>query len=44
MSREQLRGDVSGFSHFGIAAVFGAKTVIFNGKRVYGLIALPRRF
>ncbi|HEV8408182.1 MAG TPA: hypothetical protein VGQ34_09640 [Sphingomicrobium sp.] len=28
------------FIIFGIAAVFGANTVIFNGKRVYGLIAL----
>jgi cell shape-determining protein MreD len=28
------------FLVFGIAAVFGANTVIFNGKRVYGLIAL----
>jgi hypothetical protein len=28
------------FLIFGIAAIFGANTVIFNGKRVYGLIAL----
>ncbi|HEX3676850.1 MAG TPA: hypothetical protein VHU79_05610 [Sphingomicrobium sp.] len=28
------------FLLFGVAAVFGANTVIFNGKRVYGLVAL----
>jgi hypothetical protein len=28
------------FLLFGLAAVFGANTVIFNGQRVYGWIAL----
>jgi hypothetical protein len=28
------------FLLFGLAAVFGANTVIFNGERVYGWIAL----
>jgi len=28
------------FLVFGIAAVFGAHTVIFNGKRVFGPVAL----
>jgi hypothetical protein len=28
------------FLLFGLAAVFGANTIIFNGQRVYGWIAL----
>jgi cell shape-determining protein MreD len=33
-------GSFPQFLLFGLAAVFGANTVIFNGERVYGWIAL----
>ncbi|HZC37879.1 MAG TPA: hypothetical protein VE221_04300 [Sphingomicrobium sp.] len=34
-------GSLPLFLLFGFAAVFGANTVIFNGQRVHGWIALP---
>jgi len=35
-----LVGSFPFFLLFGFAAVFGANTIIFNGKRVYGWIAI----